>query len=41
MAVSLKAYDRLGLMGRFINYTCKTVKCEDAAICSRMPPEVY
>jgi len=40
MAVSLNAYDRLGLMGRFTKYTCKTVKCEDAAICSRMPPEV-
>lgn len=40
MAVSLKAYDQLGLMHRFVNYTCKTVKCEEAALCSRMPSEV-
>ena len=41
MAVSLKAYDSLSLMPRFAKYTCRSVKCEDAAICSRMPPEVY
>jgi len=35
---SLTAYQELGLMRRFAHFSCKVVKCEEAAICSRMPP---
>jgi hypothetical protein len=31
------AYRRLGLMRRFVRYGCETIKCEEAAICSRLP----
>jgi hypothetical protein len=34
----LVAYRRLGLMPRFVRFGCKVVKCEEAGICSRMPP---
>ncbi len=33
----LVAFERLGLMHRFVVFGCKTVKCEEAAICSRLP----
>ena len=32
------AYKKLGLMHRFVRYGCRTVKCEFAASCSRLPP---
>ncbi len=35
---SLIAYHDLGLMGRFAHFSCGVVKCEEGAICSRMPP---
>ena len=35
---SLEAYKKLGLMNRFVNFGCRAVKCEEAALCSRMPP---
>jgi hypothetical protein len=35
---SLDAYKKLGLMHRFVRFGCAAVKCEEAAVCSRMPP---
>jgi len=35
---SLVAYKKLGLMPQFVRYGCRTVKCEYAASCSRLPP---
>lgn len=35
---SLIAYRDLGLMRRFAHFSCEVVKCEEGAICSRMPP---
>jgi len=32
------AYDRLGLMPRFVRFSCKAVKCEELVDCSRLPP---
>jgi len=34
---SFIAYDKLGLMHKFVRYGCRRIKCEDAAICSRVP----
>ena len=31
------AYQKLGLMPRFVRYACRRIKCEEAAICSRVP----
>ena len=36
-ARSFLAYDKLGLMPRFVRYGCLRIKCEEAAICSRVP----
>jgi hypothetical protein len=35
---SLDAYNKLGLMKRFVQFGCAAVKCEEAALCSHMPP---
>jgi hypothetical protein len=35
---SLRAYEAVGLMPRFVKFSCQAVKCEEAASCSRMPP---
>ena len=35
---SLIAYRDLGLMRRFAHFSCEAVKCEEVAVCSRMPP---
>ena len=35
---SLIAYRRLGIMRRFAKFSCRVVKCEEPAFCSRMPP---
>jgi hypothetical protein len=37
-ASNLDAYAKLGLMKRFVRFGCSAVKCEEAALCSRMPP---
>ena len=34
---SLAAYGRLNLLPRFVRYGCKSIRCEEAAICSRVP----
>lgn len=34
---SFLAYDRLGLMPRFVRYGCLRIKCQEAAICTRVP----
>ena len=31
------AYERLGLMSRFVGYGCRHIKCEESSICSRAP----
>jgi hypothetical protein len=36
---SFDAYKKLGLIPRFVHYGCRTVKCEFAASCSRLPPD--
>jgi len=36
-ARSFLAYKSLGLMPRFVLYGCRTIKCEEAASCSRLP----
>jgi len=37
MAGSLEAYRTLKLMHRFVAYTCHSVRCEEAGICSQFP----
>jgi len=37
MARSLEAYRTLKLMHRFVAYTCHSVRCEEAGICSQFP----
>lgn len=37
MAGTIAAARDLGLLGRMIAFGCRTVKCEEGAICSRMP----
>ena len=37
MATELDAYRRLGLMDRFVAFSCRAVKCEERSICSRFP----
>jgi len=37
MATSLEAFRKLNLMHRFVAYSCHTVRCEDAGICSQFP----
>lgn len=34
---SLLAYRDLGLLDRFVAYGCRTVRCEEAALCRRYP----
>jgi len=34
---SFIAYEKLGLMPRFVRYSCRRIQCEEAAICSRVP----
>ena len=34
---SLAAYQRLRLLPRFARFSCRTIKCEAATLCSRMP----
>jgi hypothetical protein len=38
VGTSLDAYHRLGLTNRFIRFGCAAVKCEEEALCSRVPP---
>lgn len=33
MMVALDAYQRLGLMKRFVDFGCRHVRCEDIAVC--------
>jgi len=37
MGEALQAYERLGLLKRFTAHSCKIVKCEEPALCSRFP----
>jgi hypothetical protein len=37
MGAYLKAWRRLGLLGHFTRWGCKTVKCEEGDLCSRFP----
>ena len=37
MGQSLYAAQKLGLMHKIVSFGCHTVKCEEAAICSRYP----
>ena len=38
LSVNLEAYEKLNLTGRFAVYSCRSVKCEDVATCSKLPP---
>ena len=38
MSAYLEAYEKTGLLDRFVTFDCRTVKCEDLALCSRTPP---
>jgi hypothetical protein len=40
MGRELAAAQRLGLLDRLIEFGCRTVKCEEGAICTRMPRPV-
>jgi len=40
MAQSIHAYEKLGLMSRFVDYGCRHIRCEEAASCSKLPPRV-
>jgi hypothetical protein len=37
LANHLRAYRDLGLMKQFTTYSCRNVKCEEGALCSRAP----
>ena len=37
MERSLVAYKQLNLLGRFVKFACLKVKCEEPAVCSRVP----
>lgn len=37
MGATLKAYERAGLLRRFVAFGCRAVKCEEPALCSRFP----
>jgi hypothetical protein len=37
MDASLRAYERVGLLRRFVAFGCQAVKCEEPALCSRFP----
>ncbi|HUO12725.1 MAG TPA: hypothetical protein VMU37_08215 [Caulobacteraceae bacterium] len=37
LANHLRAYQRLGLLDAFTAFSCRKVRCEEAALCSRAP----
>jgi hypothetical protein len=37
MAMSLEAYRQLGLLDRFVSFSCHYIRCEEGAECSELP----
>ncbi|KQY31163.1 hypothetical protein ASD21_08965 [Caulobacter sp. Root1455] len=37
MGVHLDAFQRAGLLDRFVRFGCRTVRCEEQSLCSRFP----